>query len=83
MIGNCMNHPERAIKSYRHKCWEGGWAVCTACLGRLHHVGCTGRRDKEKDCCAARHKMLFKQGHTRGLDDSSVVMWCPELWGNG
>jgi hypothetical protein len=59
------------------RCGEGGWALCTACKGRLHLPDCTSRMDRMKDCCPARHKMLHDQGHIRGLDDSSVVMWSP------
>jgi hypothetical protein len=52
--------------------------MCVVCEGRIHLPGCTSRRNRLKDCCPARHKMLFDQGHTRGLDDSSYVMWSPE-----
>lgn len=38
--------------------------------------------DKHKDCCPARHKMLYDQGITRGLVDSSHAMWSEEQpWG--
>jgi hypothetical protein len=53
----------------------GGWPICTACLGRMHQPECTSRKDKTRDCCDARHKMLHEQGQTHGIDDSSIVMW--------
>jgi len=61
----------------KHKCGNP-WGICTACRGRLHQPDCatvtSGRLDKAKDCCPARHRMLHDQGHTHGLDDTSVLM---------
>lgn len=60
-----------------HKCGNP-WLQCTVCRGRLHHPDCATvlnkRLRKEIDCCEARHRMLFEQGQTCGLDDSSVPM---------
>lgn len=52
----------------------GEWPKCTACDGRMHLPECTSRRNKRKDCCDARHIMLYNQGHSHGLIDSSVSM---------
>jgi hypothetical protein len=68
-----------ATEKVRHECGKLGWAQCTVCLGRLHHTGCTSRRNPDKDCCKARHQKLFDQGKTVGLDDSSQPM-LPEKW---
>jgi hypothetical protein len=54
------------------------WPMCTVCQGRIHLSTCTSKKNRLKDCCDARHKMLYEQGHTHGLDDNSVVMWTPE-----
>ena len=63
-----------------HKCSNhGGWRICTACQGRLHQPDCTSRKDRHKDCCPARHKMLHDAGQARGIDDSSAVMWSGKL----
>ena len=67
----------------RHQCWQlgnngNGWHVCPICEGRIHIQGCTSRPNRLRDCCAARHKMLFDQGHIVGLCDSSFIMWTPE-----
>ena len=51
------------------------WPVCTACGGRMHLPTCTTRRNKHKDCCPERHKMLHDTGQKRGIVDSSIVMW--------
>lgn len=48
---------------------------CTVCCGRVHLPGCTTKPNRQKDCCESRHKMLFDQGQTRGIDDRSFVMW--------
>lgn len=48
--------------------------TCTVCEGRIHHKGCTSRPNKHKDCCPARHQMLFDAGHTVGIIDKSVSM---------
>jgi hypothetical protein len=63
-----------------HKCYGGknGWAICTACLGRIHWPCCTSKKDKHKDCCIERHKMLFEQGQIHGLDDSSLTIYDPK-----
>jgi hypothetical protein len=62
-----------------HLCSNAGeWRHCTACQGRMHQPQCTSRKDKRKDCCPARHKMLHDAGQVRGIDDSSVIMWNPE-----
>lgn len=52
--------------------------MCSACDGRVHISGCTAKRDKAKDCCVARHRMLHDAGETRGRYDSSLIMWTPE-----
>lgn len=61
----------------KHKCGNP-WLVCTACQGRIHQSDCatlkSGRLRKNVDCCAARHQMLYDQGHEFGLDDSSISM---------
>lgn len=65
----------------RHQCTNPGtndWSHCCICDGRIHLDGCTSKRNRQKDCCPARHKMLHDQGHTRGLADSSFLMWTPE-----
>lgn len=54
---------------------ENNWSHCTACEGRLHMEGCTARKNKHKDCCPARHKMLHDQGQVRGIVDGSIIMW--------
>lgn len=51
---------------------------CVVCEGRLHQEGCTSRKNKQKDCCPARHKMLHDQGLVMGIVDSSFFMWTPE-----
>jgi hypothetical protein len=61
-------------ENYRHKCWQQGWAECTACEGRLHRPGCTSRRKPEIDCCPARHKALYDKGVTVGIHDA-IPMW--------
>lgn len=63
-----------------HRCAEQGWAHCCVCEGRIHLPDCTTltHPNKQKDCCGARHKMLHDQGHVRGLDDSSFIMWTPD-----
>jgi hypothetical protein len=58
----------------RHKCDKFGWSICCVCQGRIHLAGCTSRPNKQKDCCKARHVMLYDQGHRVGLDDSSQPM---------
>lgn len=70
--------PERK----RHDCAQAliingrreAWAECATCGGRMHLEGCTSRRDKKKDCCPARHEMLYQQGHHWGLYDRSQPM---------
>lgn len=63
-------------KNQNHLCSNfGGWRICTACKGRIHQPECTSRKDKHKDCCPARHKMLHDGGMTYGIDDNSVKMW--------
>jgi len=52
-----------------------GWPTCTVCNGRIHHPKCTSKRNKQKDCCPARHKMLHDAGQIFGLSDLSVKMW--------
>jgi hypothetical protein len=54
------------------------WTHCCICDGRIHETGCTSRRDRHKDCCEARHKMLFDSGQTKGLSDTSFFMWSAE-----
>lgn len=60
----------------RDRCYggKGGWAICTACRGRIHQVGCSTKRTKSNDCCRARHEDLVARGFTKGLDDPSVPM---------
>ena len=58
-----------------HQCGYGSWALCTVCQGRLHRDDCTTRKNKLKDCCPARHKMLHDAGQIMGIDDSSRRMW--------
>lgn len=53
---------------------KGHWQHCSVCNGRVHLEGCTSRRNKNADCCEARHRMLFEQGHRVGLSDSSLPM---------
>lgn len=61
---------------------KGDWPVCCVCDGRIHREDCTSRRDRNRDCCVARHKMLHDQGITRGIGDSSMIMWTPlRPWG--
>ena len=55
------------------------WPHCCICDGRIHDEGCTSKRNKDKDCCPARHKMLHDQGVTRGMYDESQAMWSPEF----
>jgi hypothetical protein len=62
-------------KPKRHLCGQQGWAYCCVCDGRIHERGCTSRMNRMKDCCAARHKMLYDQGQTRGIGDESQAMW--------
>lgn len=58
-----------------HKCKNvGEWRTCSVCEGRLHDEDCTTTKNKNKDCCWKRHKMLFDQGFTVGLFDSSQPM---------
>ena len=72
-----------AMQAKRHQCGKAAngraWQICTVCDGRMHLTGCTARMDPAKDCCTARHKMLFEQGQTVGLNDSSQPMW-DDLW---
>lgn len=73
--GNPYSNPVRVPEvKVRHLCFKQGWAICTACLGRLHQTGCTSKPDPKKDCCPARHKKLRDKGHKFGLDDKSVRM---------
>lgn len=51
------------------------WTICSVCGGRVHYDECTTKRDKRKDCCEARHKMLFEQGQTVGVNDTSLPMY--------
>lgn len=62
----------------RHQCGKPEWPHCCSCQGRMHEPGCTARMNKHKDCCPARHKMLYDAGQTRGIDDDSQAMWSPE-----
>ena len=50
------------------------WLMCVTCDGRIHLDGCTTKKNRLKDCCAARHKMLFEQGLVRGIYDDSQHM---------
>ena len=51
-----------------------GWGMCVVCDGRFHLPGCTSKRNKHKDCCEARHQMLWDAGQKVGLFDESVPM---------
>ena len=62
----------------RHFCGMDDWHECCVCDGRIHLPGCTTRPRVDRDCCPARHKMLFNQGKLRGLADTSHLMWTPE-----
>jgi hypothetical protein len=62
----------------RHECRntnDNQWQHCSVCNGRLHLPECTSRRDKNKDCCEARHRMLFEQGQLVGLFDRNLPMY--------
>jgi len=65
-----------------HQCQRASngkyWAVCCVCNGRIHLLGCTAKMDPKKDCCEARHKILFEQGQTVGINDPSQPMWDQE-----
>ena len=66
-------------KTKKHDCkgntiGKYGWDTCCVCGGRIHLPGCTTRKNKYMDCCEARHKMLYEQGQTMGIDDNSVPM---------
>jgi hypothetical protein len=65
----------------RHECGKmtngKDWMHCCICNGRIHLEGCTSERNKNRDCCPARHKMLYDAGHTRGISDDSFLMWTP------
>jgi hypothetical protein len=50
------------------------WPLCCACEGRFHLPGCTTKKNKYKDCCEARHKMLYEEGHEFGIVDASIPM---------
>lgn len=64
------------MRRQNHKCSNlGGWRICTTCQGRIHEPDCTSHKDKNKDCCPPRHKVLHDQGQVRGIDDSSIIMW--------
>lgn len=67
----------------RHICRQQGaggrgWHTCTACDGRIHLEGCTTKKNKHRDCCPERHKMLFDAGEVYGLIDGSHVMWAED-----
>lgn len=53
--------------------------MCCSCDGRIHLPGCTTKRNRNRDCCLARHKMLHDAGQTRGIYDGSLEMWTPEM----
>lgn len=63
----------------RHNCGRTAngvdWSVCSACEGRIHLDGCTSRRDRMRDCCAARHAMLWAAGEKLGRNDASQPMY--------
>jgi len=67
----------------KHKCWQmtngRAWQHDCICNGRVHEPGCTSRKDKNKDCCPERHKMLHDAGHVKGLADDSFFMWHPDF----
>jgi hypothetical protein len=70
-----LDKPEGKTRENCHL--RGGWNYCVVCEGRIHLQNCTSRRNPEKDCCLARHKMLHEQGQTKGLIDSSLTMYDP------
>jgi hypothetical protein len=65
----------------KHRCNKSSngvtWNLCIVCEGRIHNAGCTTKRDKSKDCCEARHKMLHDAGQTIGITDLSFKMYDP------
>jgi hypothetical protein len=61
-----------------HRKTQDNWVHCCVCNGRMHLEGCTSRKDKNKDCCPARHKMLHDAGQVRGIADDSMAMWSSE-----
>jgi hypothetical protein len=50
------------------------WAHCCICNGRMHTPECTSKRDRNKDCCEERHKMLWNAGQKVGIGDDSQPM---------
>ena len=71
-----MSMVEIIIKeNKRHNCkGKYDWPECCVCGGRIHLPGCTTKKNKYRDCCYERHKMLHDQGQTVGIYDSSVSM---------
>lgn len=61
----------------RHKCNQPEWSHCCICDGRIHEEGCKARMSQDRDCCPEPHKMLHDRGQTRGIGDSSFIMWTP------
>lgn len=65
-----MGNPEHCKRTNFNQ-----WAHCSVCGGRIHEADCTSKRNKKKDCCHARHKMLFDQGELVGRLDESMPMF--------
>lgn len=43
----------------KERCGHGdNWKICPVCRGRMHKSDCTGVRDPDVDCCAARHEAM-------------------------
>jgi len=61
----------------KHNCsgYEGN---CIVCDGILHNELCTSKKNPKKDCCLARHIMLWKQGIKIGIYDKSQDMLSAE-----
>ena len=59
----------------KHKCIKADiQATCCTCGGRLHNTLCTSKMSALKDCCPARHILLYKQGQIKGIHDTSQDM---------
>ena len=65
---------DKVIKRESCKYRHNGWPMCTVCDGRIHEPSCTSKRNKHKDCCQARHELLYQQGQTVGLYDAGQPM---------
>lgn len=57
------------------------WAICGDCNGRIHMSGCTSKRNKHRDCCKERHRMLFDQGQVYSVyspEHHILAAWEPK-----